>query len=226
MKTVNTPKTTELNNQETRSLLVKELHILLDKWADKFLQAQASYVHPALPNPGHSFFEFAREIHWLERATSDEAMKRTVSPFYNPNHEKSTPRPEKPHPGTFLKPGECGSPYTRKAIEDVFNLDKLHVLARICREMEEFRSETRELFYNVDTFQRGWKKKTCSVLHHGWGGPLAKGMLEAVIYSERLIAQGKGEVALDTFVDAMEALVANHIVPVEDRMEAMRDAFL
>ena len=226
MKVVNTPKTTKLNNQETRSLLVKELHILLAKWADRFLQAQASYVHPALPNPGHSFFEFANEIHWLERATSDEAMKRTVSPFYNPNHEKSTPRPEKPHPGTFLKPGECGSPYTRKAIEAVFNLDKLHVLARICEEMEAFRHETRELFEGVDKLQHGWKKKTCPVIHYGSGGPLAKGMVETVIHSERLISQGAGDIALDKFEDAMDDLVATHIVPVEDRMEAMRDEFL
>ena len=215
MKIVNTPKTKKLNNSETRSLLVKELHILLAKWADKFLQAQASYVHPALPNPGHSFFEFANEIHWLERATSDEAMKRTVSPFYNPNHEKSAPYPE-----------QGGSPYTRKAIEDVFNLDKLHVLARICEEMEAFRHETRELFYNVDKLQHGWKKKTCSILHHGWGGPLAKGMIEAAIHSERLISQGAGDIALDKFEDAMDDLVATLIVPVEDRMEAMRDEFL
>ena len=215
MKIVNTPKTKELNNSETRSLLVKELHILLAKWANKFLQAQASYVHPALPNPGHSFFEFAREIHWLERATSDEAMKRTVSPFYNPNHEKSAPCPE-----------QDGSPYTRKAIEDVFNLDKLHVLARICEEMETFRSETRELFYNVDKFQHGWKKKTCPIIHYGLGGPLAKGMIEAVIHSERLISQGAGDIALDKFEEAMDDLVATLIVPVEDRMEAMRDEFL
>lgn len=226
MKVINTPKTKELNNQETRGLLVKELHILLDKWADKFLQAQASYVHPALPNPGHTFSDFERELHWLERGTSDEAMKRTVSPFYNPNHAKSAPRPEKPHPGTFLKPGECGSPYTRKAIEAVFNLDALHVLVRICKEMEAFRHETRELFHSVEKFQHGWKKKTCFVLHHGWGGPLAKGMLEAVIYSERLIAQGEGEIALDKFNEAMENLVALHIVPFEDRMEAMRNEFL